>query len=158
MNGTRIMHMLSLDPRTVDIFKGLGCPDLPLPIIDSFPALVILNTAPAVSPGEHWCVVCFQNIKQCYFFDPYGKHPKHYKLDWVIKTQCEHLTWNSKVVQGNLAKTCGHHCIYFCRNYAYGSPPKLILKTYSDNLRSNDNMVYDYIRHHYGDIIAAIRV
>jgi hypothetical protein len=158
MNGTRIQHILSLDPYAKKIFAGFSSPDLPLPVFSTRPALYVLNTGLSTSPGEHWCIACFTRDKVCYFFDPYGESPKKYILDPVLLSVSETLVYNTKCVQGNLAKTCGHHCIFFALQYARGYTPDEIMSLYKNNAtRYNDNMVYEYIRHKYGNIIARIR-
>ena len=160
MNGTRIHHILTLDPYTKKIFAGFCSPDLPLPVYEGRPALYILNTGLSTSPGEHWCVACFpKNSNVCYFFDPFGHSPNKYMFSASLLEMCNKIVFNKKVVQGELAKTCGHHCLFFALKYARGHEPNTIMAMYksSDSQRQNDNMVYEYIRHKYGGIIARIR-
>lgn len=157
MNGTRLNHIFHLEPQTKHMFLGLGNPDI-IPSIYRVPAILILNTAPLYTEGEHWCIVCFDKEQNCYFFDPYGREPAFYNFMPILSRVADNLAYNSKRVQGEQAKTCGHHCVYFGRSFAYGTQVDEIIKTYSDNLRYNDNMVYNYVRHYYGDIISEIRV
>lgn len=113
MNSRRIEHILGLDPRCRDVFHGFGNPDFPLPLIKKYPAVFVLNTAPFFSSGEHWCVICIESKGSCYFFDSYGYHPKYYGFEKVLLNHCHTVSHNQRKVQGDLSKTCGHHCIYF---------------------------------------------
>lgn len=156
MNGRRISYVLQSDPVTCRLYSGLGGPDTGLPEIKNFPSLVVLNTAPSYEKGEHWCVVYLQAKNRCYFFDSYGKDPRAYEFNGFFTGT--RVTSNRRQVQGVFTDTCGHHCIYFSRSVAYGDTPVAVVASYSDNLRWNDNMVYDYVTHHFGSVISAVRL
>lgn len=158
MNGVRIHHILSLDPYTAPLFKGFGNPDTPLPNLHPLPSIIILNTAPISSPGEHWCVACFANDGSCNFFDPFGLSPLLYGFGTALLTACKIGIRFSKIpVQGILSKTCAHHCLFFALKYARGYTPDQIMHFYSSNNSvSNDNMVFEYIRRKSGSILATI--
>lgn len=158
MNSKCISHVLKKDPYSKKCFQGFGNPDLPLPEIKSYPAIFILNTAPFFSNGEHWCVVCIEKNGICYFFDPLGKSPSTYGFFDILSSHCDRIFVNSKQVQNETSKTCGHHCIYFAKKYAYGIHPEVIMDSYSNLQRKNDNMVYDYVRRQCGDLVASIQV
>jgi Adenovirus endoprotease len=158
MNSKRIAHILNMDPRSSISFQGFGNPDFPLPIVKRYPAVFILNTAPFLSSGEHWCVVCMESKGSCYFFDSFGQHPQVYGLDVVLKDKCANLRFNKRIVQSENSKTCGHHCIYFIKHFCYGMHPELIMDSYSDSTRKNDNLVYDYVRRQCGDSFAVARM
>lgn len=158
MNGERINHILSLDPYAGPIFKGFCSPDLPFPKVRKGPAIFVLNTAPSWTRGEHWCIACLRSDKSCIFFDPYGKSPDAYQFtDRLLKICEKKIQYNILPVQGNLSKTCGHHCIFFALHFARKVEPETIMTFYDvHNKRKNDNMVFDFIRLHAGNILAAI--
>jgi hypothetical protein len=158
MNSKIISHILNHDSYTQKCFQGFGNPDVALPEITSYPAVFVLNTASFFSKGEHWCVVCMEKNGICYFFDPLGKNPSEYGFTSIFHNDCNQIMVNSKQVQNNSSRTCGHHCIYFIKKYSFGLHPEIILDSYSDSTRRNDNMVHDYVRRQYGDVIATIQV
>jgi hypothetical protein len=147
-----------MDPRSRTVFQGFGNPDLPLPHVKRYPAVFVLNTAPFLSSGEHWCVVCMMSKGSCYFFDSFGKSPEAYGLGRLLQGRCVKLQYNTRTVQSETAKTCGHHCIYFIKHFCYGMHPELIIDSYSDSTRKNDNLVYDYVRRQCGDSFAVVRI
>jgi hypothetical protein len=159
MNGNRITHALSRDLVTKELFAGIGCPDLPLPQITKTPAVVVLNTDLYRNPGEHWCVMLFENAVDRYFFDSFGHQPSYYGFQDHIslerpKSKCK---YNSKVIQHVLSKTCGHHCIYFIYHLGKGYKPNDIVSLYSNsNLRANDYSAFDFVVNRYGTHIAGV--
>lgn len=160
MNGNRIHHILTIDPYAKHLFNGFCSPDLPLPPLKKVPAIIVLNTAPSWSSGEHWCIACFNHDKSCIFFDPYGKSPDFYKFTKNLMNICEkEIRFNTLPVQGYLSKTCGHHCLFFALHFARGIKPNEIMSFYDEyNKRKNDNMVFDFIRTHSGNILSKIEV
>lgn len=157
MYGSVLEHVLSTNPHVQNFFHGFGNPDILQKKIRAAPSLYILNTAPSSSPGEHWCVVCFFRGRIAYFFDSYGKPPGHYDLTEILAPYADHVYHNSKCVQGETAKTCGHHCIYFSVLLSYGNTPDEIMATYDNSsMRKNDNMVYKFVADRFGELLAKI--
>lgn len=157
MNGYRIMQALSGDYITKNIFAGIGCPDLPLPLIKNTPAVVILNTDLSKNSGEHWCIMLFHNANDRYFFDSFGRPPSFYGFPAHITKEFPEskCIYNSNTVQHVLSKTCGHHCIYFVYHLGKGYKPNDIINLYSTtNTRANDYTVFDFVLNRYGANIA----
>lgn len=157
MNSKRLNSIFQNDPCTSHMFAGFGNPDTVLPSVNFFPSFVILNTDSYVGPGEHWCVICFTKSKDCFFFDSFGKPPTEYNFISTLRSMCSKIRYNPRAVQGTWAKTCGHHCVYFCMRLCYGFSPADIIESYSPSKRKNDNMVYTFVRKKYGDIVARIQ-
>lgn len=157
MNSVRIKYILSNDFYSRKYFQGFGNPDIPISEFKSYPAILILNTAPFLSDGEHWCVLCCEEEK-CFFFDSFGKSPEEYQFLPILYPRFKNIYYNTKQVQCEKSKTCGHHCIYFVKEYSTGKDPESIMKSYSSFCRKNDNMVFDYVTRQYGDIIGRIRM
>jgi hypothetical protein len=157
MNGDHITQALSRDAITKNIFVGIGCRDLPLPSITHTPAAVVLNTDLHRNPGEHWCVMLFENEIDRYFFDTFGHEPSYYGFPQYISqkfpnSKCVH---NDMVIQHAFSKTCGHHCIFFIYQLGKGLSPAEIVGLYSDQyLRANDYSVYNFVVNRYGVNIA----
>lgn len=156
MYGKVLEYVLSRDPYVQNFFHGFGNPDTLLKKVRSAPSLYILNTAPTPSPGEHWCVVCFFKGRKGYFFDSYGNPPDYYNLTSILAPHADYVYHNSKCVQGDTAKTCGHHCIYFSILLAYGKTPDEIMATYDSSKNRNDNMVYKFVADRFGHLLAKI--
>ena len=154
MRGAVIKHILSTNPHTRKWFHychGFSSPDLDIPIIHHYPALIVLNSDDSNGPGEHWCILIIWNPSESEFFDPYGLPLNFYNFDEAVFKVVKNVTCNTKCVQG-IQPTCGHHCIFFSINRAAGHSMQFIVKKlYSDSLRKNDIMVYNYIRDTYGD-------
>jgi hypothetical protein len=141
------------------MFAGFSSPDLPIPTLKKLPAIVFLNTALSYTPGEHWCVACFAKDGSCDFFDPYGRSPTVYYLTPGLLDACmKEIRFNKTRVQGDLAKTCGHHGLFFAFKYSRGYSPDTIMNLYhkDQNNRGNDNMVFHFLQHICGSIIATI--
>jgi hypothetical protein len=157
MNGKRIEHIMSLDKHAKTKYVGFASPDVTLPEITSIPSIAFLNTGRSNTNGEHWCVICIMQNHVCFFFDSFGKSPETYDLLHTVLRECRHIEFNTKQVQNISQKTCGHHALYFALHFARGILPKDIMnEKYSNDINENDNMVYEYIRHNFGDIIARI--
>ena len=149
MNGQTIVNLLSLDPSTRKIFTGFISPDKTIKI-ESFPALVIINTDESTGSGEHWCVGFYSTKTVCEFFDPFGFPPKNqisgYNLTPSLFKNCNKIFFNKKQVQALNSSTCGHHCIYFSILRSNNISMKNILtKYYSDNSQKNDNKVLKFV-------------
>lgn len=148
MNGLEISHILSLDPYTSKYFKGFGMSDTHRLSFRNVPtALYILNTDTSAGPGEHWCVVFFENQKG-EFFDPFGEPPETYDFPNLLSSRSvKNLEYNPIQVQSLTSTTCGHHCIFYALNRCRGSSMKEILKMYDlTNKAKNDDMVYNFVK------------
>lgn len=158
MNGYRIEHLLSLDVYTAPMYSGISSVDLPLPELKKTgPSLMILNTAPSYTQGEHWCAVYFTSEDgTCEFFDPYGHSPDFYSFTSLLLTKCKKIIYNQKRVQGNLSTTCGLHCLFFCLKRARGYSANQIMGLYRNDTKKNDNMIYEYMKHKYGAVFANV--
>lgn len=163
MNGLRIQHLLTLDSYAGPIYAGISSVDFPLPELKkgNCPSLVVLNTAPVSSPGEHWCVAYFRppsskNGRVCEFYDPYGMSPLFYNFTSLLG-KCNKIIYNQMKVQGDLSTTCGLHCLFYSLLRARGfSSNEIMLRYDPDNLRKNDNMVHEYIKGQYGSVFADV--
>jgi hypothetical protein len=157
MNGTRMEHIFMLDINVKHLFMGFGNPDTPLfpPPSEDKISVYILNTDP--NAGEHWCIgVFFPHPMRCFFFDSYGRSPEFYHLSSILLPYSKKLDYNTKCVQGPVAKTCGHHCIYFTLLIGSGHSPEDIINSYSSSTTKNDNMVHNFVTHYFGTIISKI--
>ena len=155
MNGTVLIKILKQNKNTRNIFQGFSTPDVPLPNIKKFPALIILNSDTSTGPGEHWCVIYIKNKNICEFFDPYGISPNYYNFTKQLLKISNSIIFNTYPIQG-IAPTCGHHCVLFSIYRCKGYSAKFILNNLYDknNLQSNDMLAYNYILKNYGPAYA----
>jgi len=152
--------MMQSDFFTSKMWKGFLAPDLKLqrkkktePL---HPHLYFVNTAPTYSGGEHWCLLIVHK-KYCEFFDSFGFSPDKYDVLKSFVPQCEKILYNGDRYQSFLAKTCGHHCIFFAILRARGISAKRIKKLYRKNdFKYNDSMVYNFVLKRFGKNMARI--
>lgn len=147
MNALQMSTLFSLDPYTSRWFKGLGWVDTKqLPHPEDNPALYILNTDVERGPGEHWCVVFYEN-DDMEFFDPFGSPPVVYDFDRLLNSRkSREYLYNPVCVQNPEAIVCGHHCVFYALQRCRGDSFQDIIGRY--NLRDmdgNDKMVRDYV-------------
>jgi len=157
MNSDRIKQVLSTDLITKDVFAGMGCVDMPLPPISKIPAVVILNTDLARNPGEHWCVMVYENKFDRFFFDSFGHKPSFYGFMAHISQDSPNsiCIYNDQVIQHEFSQTCGHHCLFFVYHLCKGLKPAEIIRLYSNrHLRANDYLAFNFVVNRYGENIA----
>ena len=151
--------MLNSDEFTKSIWKGFLAPDVQLFGIPQppFPHLYVVNNAPTFTGGEHWCVlIVFKHF--CEFFDPFGKSPFENGVLKSIFSHCKKIKYNNVQYQSILAKTCGHHCIFFAMQRARGVSCKQIKQIYNEtNLTQNDDMVFNFVVKHFGVFFVKIQ-
>ena len=157
MNDRKIDSMLKTNRFTKDIWKGFLAPDLILDrtaSLKTFPQLWFVNNAPTYTGGEHWCVLfIFQD--HCEFFDPFGRSPVQNGVQECFVNQCKRIIFNGTQYQSIVAKTCGHHCIFFSVQRAQGKSLSSIKEMYSQtDLQRNDDMVFNFIWGVFGKMFA----
>lgn len=151
MNAATINAMINSDPPMRTVFHGFSTPDLPLPDIEHFPALIILNTDTSDGPGQHWCVAFLTSPQHCDFFDPLGQPPNAYHFHHALLHQCSTIQFNTFPVQGRDSSTCGHHCIFFAFHRSRNMSWENILNLYSQTgFQLNDHMVNTFIINTFG--------
>jgi hypothetical protein len=159
MDDKRIATMMKKDFFTSKMWKGFLAPDLKLPYKKSnqiYPQLYFVNTAPTYSGGEHWCLLII-HAKYCEFFDSFGQSPDKYDILKSFVSHCKKIVFNGDRYQSYLAKTCGHHCIFFAILRARGISTKKIKSLYKKgNFQYNDSMVFDFVLKRFGKYMAHI--
>jgi hypothetical protein len=159
MDDKRISKMMKSDFFTSKMWKGFLAPDLKLctrKILKGLPHLYFVNTAPTSSGGEHWCLLIIHKT-YCEFFDSFGNSPEVYDVLKCFISQCKKIVYNGDQYQSFLAKTCGHHCIFFAILRAHGKSAKAIKKMYKEGDRKfNDDMVYNFVLKRFGKYMAHI--
>ena len=98
-------------------FLGVFAADRIPQHITSFPCCLVANTDPANKPGEHWVAYYCATPSNVEFFYSYGlswKSHKHLCFP-IVPTKVNRVCFQSP-----LAVACGHYCIYFLCNRAFG--------------------------------------
>ena len=159
MNDKRIDFMMMSDGFASKIWKGFLAPDVVLEEAAKppFPHLYVVNTAPTITGGEHWCVLLvFKN--ECEFFDSFGRSPASYHLLHAFVEQCKKISFSETQFQSDTALTCGHHCIFYSMMRARGVSRKKIFEMYNKNDFSyNDDMVFNFVLRNFGSFMARIQ-
>ena len=126
--------------------------------VGTFPACIIpmpgkneysfvSNTDSHDKPGEHWnsWVV---NKDTVHFFDSFGRDirdptlPDYYR-DFAIGFN--RVVCNTQQIQHFQSITCGYFCVHFIYIISLGMNLKHFLSDYSQDLKSNDAIVYDIV-------------
>ena len=113
-----------------------------LPVVNNYPASLILNTDPDWKPGEHWLAIYFNEIKEAEFFDSYGFSACHHKFEKYIKLFSTSYKNNSTQIQSYDSNACGYYCLYFImlksRGFTLSEINSLFSKT---DFKINDYLV-----------------
>ncbi|GBN88411.1 hypothetical protein AVEN_170569-1 [Araneus ventricosus] len=75
MNGNEIHFILSRDPYTSPLFRGVFSSDT-IPMLKEKSAIVV-NADKSSEPGSHW-LAFYQEADDIDFFDSYGNPPEFY--------------------------------------------------------------------------------
>ena len=88
-----------------------------LPKTVEIPSIHIVNTDPSTESGEHWVAVYF-GLDATEYFDSYGLPPPPTKN--FLTFLGAHYDYNPVQLQGVLATTCGHYCLFYLRHRCRG--------------------------------------
>lgn len=140
MNSIQLNQILSNNISTKSSFLGVFARD-ELPIIETYPASFILNTANRSHPGQHWIAFYFDEKQICNFFDSYGHNPDFFRLKKYIKNYSDLLLYNKKVIQGWKSENCGFYCILFLILRSSGYSLEKICDLFHEFPNKNDEMI-----------------
>ena len=146
MNTRQINTLLRSDPVSKQFFGGtFPCDKIPPPhTYDTSPLCFVVNHDVSTKPGSHW-VAIFIAPKKCYYFNAYGGGPNLHVRKY-LKKHYPHFEINKVRIQGLLASTCGHYCVYFCQMACRGQTMEDILKRFdASDAVSNDIVITKYI-------------
>ena len=123
MNTTEILSVLNSDQAVKQILLGVFPLDF-LPVINTYPAALVINLDPSHMPGLHWVALSFNKSGTCNYFDSYGLKPSDSIKQFKLKNAKKYV-YNNKQVQRFFSSTCGHMCIYFliwqCRGIPFAN-------------------------------------
>lgn len=147
----QLNQVLSTLPSTRSLFRGTyGCDQIPNPHTTNRagrfrPWIMVVNTQPSTSPGEHWLLLGADTPTHLQVFDSYGldfqtNYANHWFQDVVQRFQT--LGQNRNTYQSLNSNVCGHYCIYVASQYGHtGSFENLPDITPNRFFAQNDAMV-----------------
>ena len=126
--------------------RFLGCfPSDKIPVIDTYPSTIIINTAKSDHPGDHWVALHLrENV--CYYFDSFGIPLIEDDIIKFLKKYYKKVIYNKMCIQDVTSIACGLFCIAFIKNVNTKESYSLFLNHFTfDNLKENDHTVINFI-------------
>jgi len=144
LSNEDIFQFLAKDEALMKKFGGvLPIDKLPSKSIER--SFFIINTDPALLPGEHWVCIFFPQESPPEFFDSLGRDPNYYSHNLAAFLGGRYM-YNTARVQAYYSSTCGLYCLYFLHHRIRGVNFVDILKTFSSNLDYNEDVVINFYR------------
>ena len=127
MNSKELFHALFCNPVTEPFFDGIYARDQLESIIIK-PRLVIVNTDPSYSKGEHWLLFFFRG-QVVNFFDSLGRDVSEYHADiWHFVYRYSSQIVSAKIrIQPPKSDLCGQLCLYYAFKCCQGYEMKDVL-------------------------------
>ena len=116
----------------------------------SLPYGFIVNTDPQQLPGKHW-IACYVNSNKILeTFDSYGLSPGTLSpfIDHFMDT-FERTLVSTKRLQSSDTNVCGQYCLFYLMCRCRGYSMKDITDLFSDNLKLNDQYVYNFVEERF---------
>jgi hypothetical protein len=143
MNNIQLNEILKYDEFTKKYFLGCFPLDM-IPKITRYPSCIIVNNQISNSSGEHWLAIYYNSKKKATFFDSFGLHPRHYKLEKFLKNTSEKYDYNKIPIQSIFSSYCGYYCLLFLLFISRKKSLKYILKLFKDPF-TNDRLINQLI-------------
>jgi len=142
LSSEDIFQFLIRDEVVMEVFGGV-LPIDKLPAKINREAVFVINTDPAVLPGEHWVCIFCPHKSPPEFFDSLGRDPTFYSHN-LPKFLGEKYMFNTIRLQPHDSSTCGLYCLYYIHHRIRGVDFLDILKMFSKNLEHNDDIVINF--------------
>jgi hypothetical protein len=115
-----------------------------------FPACFVNNTDPSGKPGSHWVAIYIDSNKRGEYFDSYGRPPEILAIKSFLNEYSECWGYNEKRLQGLFSSVCGHYCIYFILQRAFGTPMSSFLDKFSsEEYEENDHLITEWLNENF---------
>lgn len=148
MNTLDIQRILRRDPYTTRYFVGVF-PSDKIPPIQTFPAVLVINTDKHTDVGSHWLALFIEENRTLEFFDSYGLHPETYGEDIArFVMNYPKLKYNTVSLQSPTSNVCGQYCIYFLVKRCQGFCMNFIVCNLTG--KKNDFRMYQFVKKRYG--------
>ena len=148
MKGQELHSFLTRDPVTSVAYRGIYSVDsLPSDLTIKYPLLVVINTGPKDSPGEHWVTLYINPWQRAVYFDSYGLPPLAPSICEFLQRHSVSWTYSDRPVQDLRSTACGLFCLYFLYHAARGASLDKIHQPFCALLwRRNDVIVFNWYR------------
>jgi hypothetical protein len=146
MRGLTVTELLRAVPGSRGVWRGVFSRDTTPRRVGARPAAYVFNTHPHGREGEHWVAVYVGRGGRGEYFDSFGFPPYHREFRAFLDKHTSRWKYNEKRVQGLLAETCGHFCVYFLAHKFHGLSMKSIMKRFGENTRANDVIVRNFVK------------
>ena len=145
MDSQQLTTLLTRDPRTRRLVRGVYARDrLPRDRV-GYPSGFIVNTHPHTKAGEHWIAMYIDGTGVGEYFDSFGLPPLHKAFTTFLARHCVTWTFNTQTVQAISSSTCGLYCVYYLTMRSRGVTLKQLLRVFDGDLAANDGLVNDVI-------------
>ena len=147
MRSDILDEILNKNKVTTSVYRGCHPCDH-IPIFET-PYAIIVNTDNSQEPGEHWVLLYVTDIVE--YFDSFGRnwnsklYPKEFIAYMKQFVNGRKTKYNPKIVESLLGNCCGEYCAFYlyrrCQNV------KNILSPFGANLKYNDLLVIEFVKH-----------
>lgn len=139
MNTQQINTLIKSDCAAKQIFAGTYPSDkLPPPV--KIPFCIVANLDESYKKGSHWIALYINEDWHGEYFDSFGQQPKK-ALKEYLDRHCIHWKANRQRIQGVLASTCGHYCIFMVLMWSRGQSMQASIKRFDPVNRANNDIV-----------------
>ena len=149
LDSIQINKILSTNVVTRETYIGTFAYDR-IPNIYGKNFSLIINLDKYGLPGSHWvALIGFED--KLHIFDTYSRTTSDLDEDVRVilnkkVVKMRKVIANPFFVQNPFSELCGHYCIYVLILFGMGVSFSNILKTFSENLIKNDEMVLRFIK------------
>jgi hypothetical protein len=145
---TDIFQIISNNPHTKNICKGIFPSNLLPRILVEKPSAYITNLDEHYKPGSHWVTIFFPSFGPAEYFDSFGAPPnKSSILLFLDRNSPNTWVWNSERLQSTMSDVCGQYVIYFilCRIKGF-SMRNFHALFHGNDYAENDRSVRDMVK------------
>lgn len=153
MNTFQLEFLLKSNAVTRKVFCGVYAADELPPRSQIKKPILIVNTDPKSSPGEHWLVI-YINKREIEIFDSSGslRNRKNKYIKKYLKTNFPGtlIKYNTGCIQAFSSNICGIYCLVYAYFKAVKRSFEDFLKLFNpSNLESNDAKVIQMFKKYY---------
>ena len=142
MDTLQIDRLLTMDPRTRSIFRGV----VPKDGLSTTTTAFVCYTDDGDEPGEHWIALHLDADGRGDYFCSYGLPPRHAAFRTFMNEHCSEWTRNSKRLQSPLSNVCEQYCIAYVLFRCNGFPTRTFINLFGTDLVANDCRVIDWVK------------
>jgi hypothetical protein len=152
MKTFELEHILGRqDPCTKKSFLGVFPSDL-IPPPRRCIEFMVCNLDGHLFQGSHWVCVYLEKGDGGYYkgeyYDSFGRGPNH-RIKRYLDKYCKSWTQNNVSVQNFLAKTCGHHVIYYLTKRCRGLNMNEIVTFLKYKTCNPDYYVFNFVQRNF---------